>query len=70
MHQNQIGVIARRRLKRLAGALSQHMHGYTGLLGEVWQDVREQTRIFDRGGGSENYRLRRWRLGRKGRLVE
>ena len=50
MHQNQIGVVARGRLKRLACSLSQDMHGYPGLLGEGGEDVHEQARIFDRGG--------------------
>jgi hypothetical protein len=47
MHQNQIGVVARGRLKRLAGSLSQDAHSYAGFLGEGGQDVREQARIFD-----------------------
>jgi len=47
MHENQVCVVARGRLKRLPGSLSQNMHGYAGFLGKGRQDVRQQARIFD-----------------------
>ena len=58
VHENQIGVVARRRLKRLTRSLSQNMHGYSGLFGEGRENVREQTRVFDRSRRSKNDRLR------------
>ena len=47
MHENQVCVVTRGRLKRLPGSLSQNMHGYAGFLGKGRQDVRQQARIFD-----------------------
>ena len=54
MHQKQIGVVARGRLKRLARSLGQDMYGYAGLSGEGRENVRKQAGIFDRGGRREN----------------
>jgi hypothetical protein len=42
MRQNQIGLVARGRLKRLRRSLGQDMHGYSSLLCEGLQDFREQ----------------------------
>ena len=35
MNQNEVGVVAGRRLQRLTRSLSQDMHAYAGLLGEA-----------------------------------
>jgi hypothetical protein len=42
MRQNQISLVRRGGLKRVARSLGQDMHGYSSLLCEDRQDFREQ----------------------------
>ena len=59
VHQQQIGIVVRSGPKRLTRPLRENMHGYSGLFGEDRQNVRQQSRIFDRRSRGENDRLRR-----------
>ena len=59
VHQHQVGVAMRCCRQCLARTLSEDAHRNTGLLGEFGQDVREETRIIDRGRRGERDNLKR-----------
>jgi hypothetical protein len=57
VHQHQIGVAMRCHRQCLAGTLDEDVDQDAGRFGELGQDVREETRIFDRGRRREHDRL-------------
>src|SRR5260370_2328771 len=61
VHEYEISIAARRGRKRLSGPLRDDPHLDPGLFGEARQDLREQTRVFDRCRRGEHDCLpRRW----------